>query len=846
LAEDDFAIRNSQLAIGLQCRYALIVASINSLVQNLPLKLVAALVRENVWTPVQGFAYTCQVPDPERRLETFIELVPQLPEPLKREALQRGLATAQKIDCEDTRMEALAKFVPHLSGQDQEDVREALQRGLATAQKIDCEDTRMQALAKFVPHLSGQDQEDVLSQVLEATRALDSELERVRRLSRLTPHLPESLLREVLPELRVVAGYWWAVQFGSPKNPHPLVASTQRLAELGYPQDALAAARMIEDEYWRVKALTSLVPYFQGAQRDGVLRETLAATRAIKESITREGFYTRPIHSPQGARADALTGMLPFLPEPLKSEALWEALEVVWEIEGGKERAQTLAGLAPHLPEALKAEVLREALTAAREIRKVDERMKAVAQVALHLPVSLKSETLSEMLAAVWELSEGEQVGENPRLEALNRLSPYLPEPLLREALAARLVIEDGGWQWMALADLASHLSGPMKDQIHQGALATMQRKEHKQRRTMSLLMLSHCLSEPLKSEALKMAVAAAQQIESEPERALTLARLVPHLPKSQKSIVMHGLLTEASKKEVKAVRTDLLMILARHMSESLLWTSLRKARVILDVPDKEANAFDAERVVMAVAPRLAALGYSEKALAAARKVRKGFWRAHTMSKLLALLPESLKDEAMREIIDTVWKLKDHEARQACLLAELAPYLPETLLQEALILAREFEEDDLWEAPRALALSGLAPCLPESEREDGLRDALYAARNARDWGPLGTCPRAEALTNLIPHLSASLLPEALAVAWKIRWESDRMEVLTQLTPWLRGLPIETLTPLWRKTLHALTSRARKDLLVDLRALSPIVAVLGGEEAVRETIVGIQDVGRWWS
>ena len=37
----------------------------------------------------------------------------------------------------------------------------------------------------------------------------------------------------------------------------------------------------------------------------------------------------------------------------------------------------------------------------------------------------------------------------------------------------------------------------------------------------------------------------------------------------------------------------------------------------------------------------------------------------------------------------------------------------------------------------------------------------------------------------------------------------------------------------------------RDLLMDLSALVPVLAALGGAEAVAETFRAIQDVGRWW-
>jgi len=54
LADAEFATRHSQFAIGLQCRYALITASLNSLAANLPPELLAALVEQGDMAPAPG------------------------------------------------------------------------------------------------------------------------------------------------------------------------------------------------------------------------------------------------------------------------------------------------------------------------------------------------------------------------------------------------------------------------------------------------------------------------------------------------------------------------------------------------------------------------------------------------------------------------------------------------------------------------------------------------------------------------------------------------------------------------------------------------------------------------
>ena len=59
-----------------------------------------------------------------------------------------------------------------------------------------------------------------------------------------------------------------------------------------------------------------------------------------------------------------------------------------------------------------------------------------------------------------------------------------------------------------------------------------------------------------------------------------------------------------------------------------------------------------------------------------------------------------------------------------------------------------------------------------------------------------------------------------------------------LRPWQRA---ENVTNL----LHFLANRSRRDILSDLQVLSPVIADLGGENAVTEIFRAIQDVGRWW-
>ncbi|MCA2553266.1 MAG: trypsin-like serine protease, partial [Microcystis sp. M04BS1] len=128
--------------------------------------------------------------------------------------------------------------------------------------------------------------------------------------------------------------------------------------------------------------------------------------------------------------------------------------------------------------------------------------------------------------------------------------------------------------------------------------------------------------------------------------------------------------------------------------------------------------------------------------------------RAKGLRLISPYLPPTLLPEALaiaREIGD--------KYSRALALGGLAPHLPESLLPEALEVARGIGNEDY----RARALTGLAPYLPEV-----LPEALEIARGIGDESD-----RAKALTGLAPHLPESLLPEALEIARGIGGEYYR-------------------------------------------------------------------------
>lgn len=230
----------------------------------------------------------------------------------------------------------------------------------------------------------------------------------------------------------------------------------------------------------------------------------------------------------------------------------------------------------------------------------------------------------------------------------------------------------------------------------------------------------------------------------------------------------------------------------------------------------------------------------------------KGIWKPAQGLAYACLVHDSKqRAETLNELAPYLSKLQLHEAlvaaqmikdaeHRAKSLTGVAPYLLEplrtTTLHEALTATRTIE----YKRPRAWALTGLAPHLPAGLRETVLHEALAAVRAITDKEK-----RAQVLTGLAPHLPEGLLPEALTAAWAIEDEWHRAEALTGLAPHLSELPVTTLIALWQELLGIWSHRSRQDLLSFLGALSPVIAKLGGKEAIADLFHAIQDMGRWW-
>ncbi|NLQ03608.1 NB-ARC domain-containing protein, partial [Cylindrospermopsis raciborskii] len=311
LAEESWNKTNPSEVVGWQCRYALIITSMNSLVANLPAKLLIALVRENIWTPEQTLSHILQSSDLTVKAHLLTSLVDYLPNDLQESVLSEALSSARQIQDEYRRAVALTALADKLPS-------ELLPEALSTARQIQDEYSRTQALIGLANKLPS-----VLPEALSSATQIQDEYRRTELLIGLADKLPPELLPEALSTARQIQDeYRRAVALTLvDKLPPELLP------------EALSIAAQLRSEYRRAEALIGLAD-----KLPSVLPEALSTARQIQDK-----------HS----RAQALKALADKLPSVLP-----EALSTARQIGDEYSRTYALIDLADKLPRELLLEAL--------------------------------------------------------------------------------------------------------------------------------------------------------------------------------------------------------------------------------------------------------------------------------------------------------------------------------------------------------------------------------------------------------------------------------------------------------------------------------------------------------
>jgi hypothetical protein len=351
LAEELYLEDISQ-SIDLQIRYALIISSLNSIIDGIPVNLIGALVKTNQWSPAQGLAYARQAQCPSKCSEFIKELIPYLPPYLLPEALE----IARRIQGESARVSALCILIPRLP--------HILSEALGIAHKIQDMSSRVYALSELVLFLP-----EIRHEALETAHDIKDDNCRFRALLSLIPNFPE-----VAPE-----AFDTFISRMQQNNLHGTLSDIVELAPY-LPEhllsEALDSIRDLKVEDQRIKrfSLLELAPYLP----EGLMSEALKMTGEIdgdeelQASIISklapnlsDNLWPKTLQAGEnlwsiiGNRARLFVRVIPHIPDQLRGKDrsfetdLNRALEMICMMDmhdGGYERAMALCELLPYLP----------------------------------------------------------------------------------------------------------------------------------------------------------------------------------------------------------------------------------------------------------------------------------------------------------------------------------------------------------------------------------------------------------------------------------------------------------------------------------------------------------------
>jgi len=721
---------------------------------------------------------------------------------------QEAMAAAKAIDDESNRARALGALAPHLdAGQ--------LQDALTAAKAIGDAHSRAFALCLLAPHLDASQRQDALA----AAKAIDAASARAEAVGALAPHLdaPQRLeaLRDALAAAKAVGDKPARVRALSALVPH--LNPTQRLEAL---RDALAAARQIGNPYARARALCAIAPHLDAVQRLEAIQEAWAAAKAIREPgivhalrVLAPHLNSTQLQEALGANANikhesARASVLGALAPHLDATQLQEALAAAKAIRHESDRALALLTLTPHLD----TTQLQDVLAAAKGFGDESDRAIAFGMVACHLNATRRLETMRDALAAARAIRN-----EPHRADALGFLAPHLDVAQLQEALTAAKAIDDESARVRVMGALAPRLDATQL----QDALAAAKAIRNESHRADALGFLAPHLDPTHFQDAL----AAAKAIPDEFARARALGFLAPHLDVPQ----LQDALVAANATGPDFARAELLTALAPHLDPSQLQDALAAAKDIdreslariaalrglaphlgpTQLQDALVAAMEVDNgtsraiALGDLAPHLDA-GQLQDALAAAKAID----HEHSRAFALRLLASHLDASQLQDALAAAKAIDDASAR-ADAVGALATHLdaPQRLeaLRDALAAAQAIGD----KPARVRALSALVPHLNPTQRLEALRDALAVVK---------AIGHTEILGALAPHLDPRQLRDALAAAQAARFESDRAAALGALAPHLDA------TQLWDALTAAKAMTSESDRARALGALAPLLDV----------------------
>lgn len=687
--------------IGLQNRYALIMASISSLSANIPPILLKYLVEDGVWSTSKGLAYSRQVPDPKKRIEMLEILSNFVEEKDRNNILNEALDIARNIRDSASRSRLLIEMVPMLSEPRKSEVAEEaldiamviqndLSKSMAFIQiaelllepkkneviqdainiiQIQDDVYRSMGLVQIAKLLPEPQKSEMIQEALNIARGMENELSKVKSLIEIASFLPKHQNNEVVEEALILAR----------RIPNNISRSTciSQLAPLfSDPQKAISIAREVREKDLFINSICRIAPMLSEQQKAKVLQEALELSRKILDDNIREKL---------------LTEIIPLFPDPQ------EALSLAQDIKIRINYINTVCMIVPRLPPHQRIEILREVVNIAREIRDNRDTDKAaqvetLSQIALSLSEPFRTDILKEALDIAKKI-QNEKVRAYERALALSQIAPLFSDPF--ESLAISREIQYNFAFVMAISKIAPRLPEPDKTLAIQEAIQKAKKIRNQSDSGYALYNLINMFPDP--QDAFQIA----KNIRDFGFRFKAICQIIPRLPEPQKNQVLRRALNVARDNPVEKWLVINLAQLIPMFSEPQRTLLFAEAFLAAKAIEDEGSRSDA---ISALIPYFSD---PNDALDAARSISSDVFRTKVLIEIVSLLPEDQKIDILYETLDIARCIQD-DASRSKVFTNLAPLMPEDkkieLLKDALRAAVEIEN----EYDRKLVLSDIA------------------------------------------------------------------------------------------------------------------------------------------
>lgn len=338
--------------------------------------------------------------DDHMRVQALAAILPSLREADKHAILSRAVTAARSLEDARARVAALIGIVPQLDATERHTI---LAEALQLLRSTNGTDWQWEMLVAVAPHLEGALVDDALLQAF----AVPDSKQRHRALTALAPYLADTQIDRVLAQAR-----GRKMADSAARDMIAIIPSLRAATRSVVVTEALATVHSIEEPEIRAELLLTLLPHADPKEREVVANKALEATMLISNADIRAKMVAalasylpdRQVHAAVDLAwqmpephswADALTALLPRLPQEERAVHMREALRAASTIRGAFTRATVLADLASATTdEPMKRRILTDALAAAVEETTPEWQSGALASIARHITGELVRQAL--------------------------------------------------------------------------------------------------------------------------------------------------------------------------------------------------------------------------------------------------------------------------------------------------------------------------------------------------------------------------------------------------------------------------------------------------------------------